>query len=90
MTSTRIHGQYAKAREVDKKYAEAARAYEFAKEFDSAIRYSEYRLSQMTTVYNAPIVLLTRVYLDYLQQPDDAVRIVKKQNSVDGAKMVAR
>lgn len=39
MTSTKIHGQYAKAREVDKKYMEAARAYETAKEYDSAIRF---------------------------------------------------
>ena len=39
MTSTKIHGQYAKAREVDKKYIEAAKAYEFAREYDSAIRY---------------------------------------------------
>lgn len=38
VTSTRIHGQYAKAREVDKKYMEAAKAYESAKEYDSAIR----------------------------------------------------
>ena len=38
VTSTKIHGQYAKAREVDKKYMEAARAYEAAKEYDNAIR----------------------------------------------------
>ncbi len=42
VTSTKIHGQYAKAREVDKKYMEAARAYETAKEYDNAIRYSIY------------------------------------------------
>lgn len=41
VTSTKIHGQYAKAREMDKKYMEAARAYETAKEYDSAIRFLE-------------------------------------------------
>lgn len=38
VTTTKIHGQYAKAREVDRKYMEAARAYETAREYDSAIR----------------------------------------------------
>ena len=38
VSSTKIHGQYAKAREVDKKYTEAAKAYEFAKEYENAIR----------------------------------------------------
>ena len=41
VTSTKIHGQYAKAREMDKKYMEAARAYETAKDYDSAIRFVE-------------------------------------------------
>ena len=31
-----------------------------------------------------------RLYLDHLQSPDDAVRIVKEQSSIEGAKMVAR
>lgn len=38
VTSTKIHGQYAKAREVDKKYVEAARAYETARDYENAIR----------------------------------------------------
>ena len=41
VTSTKIHGQYAKAREVDKKYVEAARAYETAREYENAIRYDK-------------------------------------------------
>lgn len=31
-----------------------------------------------------------RINLDYLQFPDEAVRIVNEQTSVEGAKMVAR
>lgn len=31
-----------------------------------------------------------RIYLDHLQNPEEAVRIVKETQSVDGAKMVAR
>lgn len=31
-----------------------------------------------------------RILLDHLNNPDDAVRIVKETQSIDGAKMVAR
>lgn len=30
-----------------------------------------------------------RVYLDQLESPDDAVRVVKQSESIEGAKMVA-
>lgn len=33
---------------------------------------------------------MLRIYLDHLQLPDEAVRIVNEQTSVEGAKMVAR
>ena len=33
---------------------------------------------------------VVRIYLDHLQNPEEAVRIVKETQSVDGAKMVAR
>ena len=33
---------------------------------------------------------LCRVYLDQLQSPDDAVRVVKESGSTEGANMVAR
>ena len=36
--SPKLHGQYAKAREADGHYKEAARAYESAKDYDSAVR----------------------------------------------------
>ena len=39
MTNTKLHAQYAKAKEADGKYREAAVAYESAKDFDSVIRY---------------------------------------------------
>ena len=38
VSSTRLHAQFAKAREADGHYHEAARAYETAKDFDSAVR----------------------------------------------------
>lgn len=38
VTSTKVYGQYAKAREADKKYAESAKAYEVAKDYENAIR----------------------------------------------------
>ena len=38
VSSTRLHAQFAKAREADGHYQEAARAYETARDFDSAVR----------------------------------------------------
>ena len=38
VSSTRLHAQFAKAREADGHYHEAARAYEAAKDFDSSVR----------------------------------------------------
>ena len=40
MTSPKLHAQYAKAKEADGKYKEAATAYEAAKDYDSVIRYA--------------------------------------------------
>ncbi|KAG7241299.1 hypothetical protein INR49_025817 [Caranx melampygus] len=68
VSSPRIHLQYAKAKEADGKYKDAARAYESAKDWDNVIR----------------------VLLDHLNNPEDAVRIVRETQSIDGAKMVAR
>jgi WD repeat-containing protein 19 len=39
VTSPKIHAQYAKAKEADGKYRDAAQAYEAAKDYDSVIRY---------------------------------------------------
>lgn len=39
VTSPKLHAQYAKAKEADGKYKEAAAAYEAAKDYDSVIRY---------------------------------------------------
>jgi WD repeat-containing protein 19 len=68
VTSPKIHAQYAKAKEADGKYRDAAQAYEAAKDYDSVIR----------------------VNLEFLQNPDEAVRIVRETRSIDGAKMVAK
>ncbi|KAK3739122.1 hypothetical protein QZH41_010524, partial [Actinostola sp. cb2023] len=68
VTSPKLHSQYAKAKEADGKYKEAARAYESAKDYDNVIR----------------------INLDYLQNPEEAVRVVKETQSVEGAKMVAK
>ncbi|XP_031560697.1 WD repeat-containing protein 19-like [Actinia tenebrosa] len=68
VTSPKLHAQYAKAKEADGKYKEAARAYEAAKDYDNVIR----------------------INLDYLQNPEEAVRVVKETQSVEGAKMVAK
>ncbi|XP_068702093.1 WD repeat-containing protein 19-like [Montipora foliosa] len=68
VTSPKLHAQYAKAKEADGKYKDAAAAYEAAKDYDSVIR----------------------INLDHLQNPEEAVRIVKETHSVEGAKMVAR
>lgn len=40
VTSPKLHAQYAKAKEADGKYKEAAAAYEAAKDYDSVIRWS--------------------------------------------------
>ncbi|XP_043918872.1 WD repeat-containing protein 19 [Protopterus annectens] len=68
VTSPKIHLQYAKAKEADGRYKEAALAYENAKEWDHVIR----------------------IELDHLNNPEEAVRIVRETKSIDGAKMVAR
>ncbi|XP_071452490.1 WD repeat-containing protein 19 [Hetaerina americana] len=68
ISSSKIHIQYAKAKEAEKQYKDAALAYENAKDYESVIRVS----------------------LDYLSDPDTAIRIVKMTNSTEGAKMVAR
>jgi len=41
VTSSKINQQYAKAREADKKYKEAAEAYEAARDYENAIRLAE-------------------------------------------------
>ena len=38
VTSPKLHAQYAKAKEADGRYKEAAVAYEAAKDYDSVIR----------------------------------------------------
>ncbi|XP_015234608.1 PREDICTED: WD repeat-containing protein 19 [Cyprinodon variegatus] len=68
VSSPKIHFQYAKAKEADGKYKEAAQAYENGKDWDNMIR----------------------VLLDHLNNPEDAVRVVRETQSIDGAKMVAR
>ncbi|XP_074649650.1 WD repeat-containing protein 19-like isoform X1 [Tubulanus polymorphus] len=68
ITSPKIHAQYAKAKEADGRYKEAAQAYENAKDFDNVIR----------------------INLDYLHNPEEAVKIVRETQSIDGAKMVAK
>uniref|UniRef100_A0A8C3GBG4 WD repeat-containing protein 19 n=1 Tax=Cyclopterus lumpus TaxID=8103 RepID=A0A8C3GBG4_CYCLU len=68
VSSPKIHLQYAKAKEADGKYKDAAQAYESAKDWDNVIR----------------------VLLEHLNNPEEAVRIVRETQSIDGAKMVAR
>ncbi|CAL1537974.1 unnamed protein product [Lymnaea stagnalis] len=68
ITSPKIHAQYAKAKEADGRFKEAADAYKLAKEWDNVIR----------------------INLDHLQNPEEAVKIVRETQSVEGAKMVAK
>jgi len=68
ITSPKIHIQYAKAKEADGRYKEAADAYKHAKDWDNVIR----------------------INLEFLQNPEEAVKIVRDTQSVEGAKMVAK
>lgn len=68
VSSPKIHLQYAKAKEADGKFKEAAMAYEGARDWDNVIR----------------------ILLEHLNNPEEAVRIVRETQSIDGAKMVAR
>ncbi|XP_028834024.1 WD repeat-containing protein 19 isoform X2 [Denticeps clupeoides] len=68
VSSPKIHLQYAKAKEADGKFKEAAMAYESARDWDNLIR----------------------VLLEHLNNPEEAVRVVRESQSIDGAKMVAR
>jgi WD repeat-containing protein 19 len=67
VTSTKIHSQYAKAKEAEGYFKEAFKAYMNAKEYENAIR----------------------IQLDQLKNPEQAVKIVKETQSIEGAKMVA-
>ncbi|ELT93993.1 hypothetical protein CAPTEDRAFT_173399 [Capitella teleta] len=67
VSSPKIHGQYARAKESEGRYKEAAAAYGNAKDWDSVIK----------------------INLDHLHNPEEAVRIVRKTQSTEGAKMVA-
>ncbi|XP_014673105.1 PREDICTED: WD repeat-containing protein 19-like [Priapulus caudatus] len=67
VNSPKVHAQYAKAKESEGKYKDAAKAYESAKDWDNVVR----------------------LYLDHLNNPEEAVRIVQDTQSVEGAKMVA-
>ncbi|XP_063074275.1 WD repeat-containing protein 19 isoform X2 [Engraulis encrasicolus] len=68
VSASKIHLQYAKAKEADGKFKEAAMAYESARDWDNVIR----------------------ILLEHLNNPEEAVRIVRETQSIDGAKMVAR
>ncbi len=89
VSSAKIYLQYAKAREADKKYKEAAEAYESARDYESAIRFTLAFKIDRTLAIGAYCIYI-RIYLTFLKKPEDAVRIVKKYNSITGAKMVAR
>ena len=66
VTSTKIHGQYAKAREMDKKYMEAARAYETAKDYDSAIRFVEGYRESYCNILIYTLDILTEVSVAFI------------------------
>ncbi|XP_066931056.1 WD repeat-containing protein 19-like isoform X2 [Clytia hemisphaerica] len=68
ITTPKLLMQYAKAKEHDGKYKEAATAYKKAKDYESVIR----------------------INLDHLQNPEEAVNLVKETQSVEGARMVAK
>lgn len=67
VSNSKIHSQYAKAKEADGYYKEAFKSYMNAKEYENAIR----------------------IQLDYLKNPEKAVKLVKETQSIEGAKMVA-
>lgn len=68
VNSPKLLIQFAKAKESDGKYKDAAAAYKRAKDFENVIR----------------------INLEFLQNPEDAVMLVKETQSVEGAKMVAK
>jgi WD repeat-containing protein 19 len=79
----KIHSMYAKARESEGRFKEACAAYIKAGEWENAIRYGAYR-----SIINDAFVL--RIQLNQLKSPEQAVKIVRETNSIEGAKMVAR
>ena len=68
VASPKIHSQFAKAKELEGRYKDAAMAYGKAKDWDNVIR----------------------INLDHLQNPEEAVQIVRETQSIEGAKMVAK
>ena len=82
ISSPKIQLQYAKAKEADGKFKDAVQAYEHARDYDSAVG--------AIVFLSRHISFQVRLYLDKLNDPENAVRIVKQTRSNEGAKMVAR
>ncbi|CAI9647951.1 WD repeat-containing protein dyf-2 [Caenorhabditis elegans] len=66
--SPKIHIQYGKIMEKEKKYKVAVKCYETGRDYDNQVR----------------------LLLDPLNDPDEAVRVVRESRSIEGAKLVAK
>ncbi|CAO4369481.1 unnamed protein product [Caenorhabditis nigoni] len=66
--SPKIHIQYGKIMEKEKKYKVAVQCYERGRDYDNQVR----------------------LLLDPLNEPDEAVRVVRESRSIEGAKLVAK
>ncbi|KAF1762111.1 hypothetical protein GCK72_010373 [Caenorhabditis remanei] len=66
--SPKIHIQYGKIMEKEKKYKIAVQCYEKGRDYDNQVR----------------------LLLDPLNEPDEAVRVVRESRSIEGAKLVAK
>ena len=86
ISSPKIQLQYAKAKEADGKFKDAVQAYEHARDYDSAVS----SIDLLSLRHHNILPLQVRLYLDKLNDPENAVRIVKQTRSNEGAKMVAR
>ena len=95
--SSKLYGQYAKAREAGGQFLEAAKAYERAKDYDNATRLTVNHATVLFFLHYPSLrthahthTRVCRLYLEPLQLPDEAVRVVKSSQSTEGAQIVAR
>lgn len=100
ISSAKINIQYAKAKESEGKYEEAAKAYETAKDYDNIIRINLEHLNNpgkyiffisLYKIYSNKKHLYLNNILDYYSiYTARSVEIVQETKSIEGAKMVAR
>jgi len=91
ISSAKINIQYAKAKESEGKYEEAAKAYETAKDYDNIIRINlEHLNNPGKYIFCYPQDTLVIFHDMLFYSTARSVEVVQQTKSIEGAKMVAK